>query len=107
MNATSHLIARDQSDFAPRLRVEAPHGFRLPELAMQGRQVGRQTLEHIAVGHVVADFDGAGEPKGVRAPVALDGYAVEAEKRPAVEPSWVHAFLQDREPPRGKHGAEL
>src|SRR5256885_6677691 len=96
INATSHLTSR--AGMAIPWRVPPSRGARcllgLAQLTVQRFQVGGQPLEHIALGHVVADFDGAGEPEGIDAAVALDGDAIEAEKRSTVEPARIHPLLQ-------------
>jgi len=66
-----------------------------------------QPVQHAALGHVVAHFDSAGEPERIGAAVALDGNAVEAEKRPAVEPARVHPLLEALQAPHGEHCPDL
>ena len=83
--------------------VEQP---RLAELAVQAVEIRCQALEHVALGHVVADLDGAGEAQSVGPPVTLDGYAVEAQERPAVEAPRVHAVLEGAQPALCQEGAQ-
>src|SRR5262245_54719523 len=100
MKATSHLmVGSAQASLGPSLaRLPASRGascrLGLAQLAVQRLQVRRQPLQDIASGHVVAHFDGAGEPEGIGASVTLDGDAVEPEKRSAIASAWVHPLLQ-------------
>src|SRR5262245_50189221 len=64
------------------------------ELPVQRLQVRGQLRDQVAVGHVVADADGAGEPESVHAAMTLDDDAVQPQERAAVEATRVHAVAQ-------------
>ena len=55
--------------------------FVAPTCAWKAVQIGGQALDDAALGHLVAEIDGAGEAERIGAAVALDGDAVEAQER--------------------------
>src|SRR5262245_31662150 len=76
-------------------------------LPVQRIEVGGQVSDQIAFGHVVAHADGAGEAQSVHPPVTLDHNAIEAQERPAVEATRVHAVAQGPQTALGEQCTEL
>src|SRR5581483_4782102 len=80
---------------------------RYAQFAVQGLEVRCQPCQHVALGHLVAHLDGAGEAQRIGAAVALDGDAVEAEEGTAVEAAGVHAVAQGAQAALREHGPDL